>query len=494
MKLGLFFAGSVPLLIGCSTDFHPKACTSDAECGEGLVCVAQADTTLCAEAATSPLRIGMSAAASGPSQDLGTEMKRGVSLAFDAQNEAGGIHGRPLVLEFRDDEYRPDLAEANAKSLLEVTPGATPPRCPTTMKPPVDGQEPFSTTVLNRGPEAVVAVLGNVGTPTMVRFAPIAVETQTMFFGAFTGAKNFLRDDKPGPCKKYIFNVRASYGQEAHATLEFFVKRGLKDWKHLISFDQKDSFGQAGYDGLNAAYTDLGLTPIDAGAVIQRCQYVRDDLTSVPAQVTCASDHIQTLLDADTLPHTVGIFMTDTYGPGSQFITSLKQWQYGDPERAARLTIYFSDVSFVGPNSLASRLKDAGTITTPTGPKPYTDLVYVSNVVPNYDQDKSDAVVEYKKLIAATGAAPTFTSLEGYIAARVFLAGLDAHTGAYTSDALIETFENLPELPLGLGATSGFTKDSHNYSKSVWGVGINPDGTFKNVYYWREGTPISFFE
>jgi hypothetical protein len=269
----------------------------------------------------------------------------------------------------------------------------------------------------------------------------------------------------------------------------------VKDWQHLVSFDQKDSFGQAGYDGLNTAYANLTSLPAKGeGDEIQRCQYVRDDLTSIPAQVICASAYIDKVIGLDTAKHTVGIFMTDTYGPATQFITAMRDWHYADPDRASRLSLFFSNVSFVGPNSLASRLKDAGTVSTPMGSKPYSDGVYVSQVVPNYDQDKSDAVTEYKKLIAAAGATPSFTSLEGYIAARVFLAGLDAHTGPYTSDALISTFENMPELSLGLGATAGFGPTNHNYSKSVWGTGITADGTFKNTYYWREGTPISFFE
>src|SRR5689334_2823704 len=139
---GLWSASAAcALLAGCSTDFHPKACNTDADCSGGLVCIHETSGSLCGASELAPLRIGMSAAASGPSQDLGTEMKRGVSLAFDAQNEAGGIHGRPVVLEFRDDEYRPDLAEENAKNLLEVTAGAAPPRCPTTTTPPVAGQE-----------------------------------------------------------------------------------------------------------------------------------------------------------------------------------------------------------------------------------------------------------------------------------------------------------------------------------------------------------------
>src|SRR5262245_21224538 len=98
----------------CSTTYLPKSCRSDGECGSNLVCIirgTEGTQGTCAAAKDFPIRVGQSAAASGPSQDLGLEMKRGVQLAFDAQNATaeGGIRGRPLELEFRDDQYTPDL-------------------------------------------------------------------------------------------------------------------------------------------------------------------------------------------------------------------------------------------------------------------------------------------------------------------------------------------------------------------------------------------------
>jgi hypothetical protein len=52
----------------------------------------------------------------------------------------------------------------------------------------------------------------------------------------------------------------------------------------------------------------------------------------------------------------------------------------------------------------------------------------------------------------------------------------------------------LPDLALGLGADSGFTPNQHQYSSSVWGTAIQSDGTFKNLYFWSEGSSIQFFE
>ena len=503
-RLFQVLAASLPLLAGCSSSFTPVTCAVDGDCGDNLVCGLQDGQAVCLAPADAPLHIGMSAPVSGPSQALGTEMKLGISLAFDEQNAAGGVRGRKLVLDFRDDAYQPALAEQNTRDLLEVKPLQGKVKCPSTSTPAVAGQLPVSTTPLGRGPDAVLALIGNVGTPTMVRSAPIALETGTLFFGAFTGATKILRDDLAGSCHKYVFNVRASYAEEARATLEYFFKSKVPDAAHMLSFDQNDAFGQAGYDGLVAAWKalkgDFKPAPADPATPITRFRYTRDDATSVPAQVAAAAEYLGKLLAADGADHTVGILMTDTYGPATSFITQLRQWQYAiDDEqmvnkRATRLTLIFSNVSFVGPNTLASRLKDAGAIVGPNGPTPYTDGVLVSQVVPNYENDSSDVVAQYRKLIAAAAAAPSFTSLEGYISGRIFVAGMLAHQGAFTAESLVTTFENLPNLSLGVGASSGFSKDDHNYSRSVWGTALDGSAAFKNRYFWSEGTPIQLFE
>jgi hypothetical protein len=76
----------------------------------------------------------------------------------------------------------------------------------------------------------------------------------------------------------------------------------------------------------------------------------------------------------------------------------------------------------------------------------------------------------------------------------VFIAGLLAHKGPFTPETLVKTFEKLPDLSLGLGATSGFSPANHQYSSSVWGTSIQPDGSFKNLYFWSAGSSINFFE
>lgn len=487
----------------CSTTFKPRACATDADCGSN-VCELSGGDPVCVLPSSATLHIGMSAPITGPNQQLGTDMQTGVTLAFTAQNSSGGVRGRQLELDLRDDEYQPALALSNAQALTDVQTTTASPKCPSTNMTFVTGQAPISSTALDRGSTGVLAFLGNVGTPTMTYTAPLSVETGTIFFGAFTGSSLILRDGATGPCSKYIFNVRASYAQEAYATMEYFQNVNVTDYQHLLSFDQNDTFGQAGYNGLVAAYTMLiGNFPSSADPTnpITRFRYTRSDDASVPPLATQAQAYLATLLMTNSGPQTVGIMMTDTYGPGAAFITGMLQWQYANDaqqtalQKATRLTLYFSNVSFVGADALASRLTAAGTLTAPDGSTvPYTQNVVVSQVVPNYQSDTSDVVTAYRNAMNAANQTMSFTSLEGYIDARIFIAGLMAHQGPFTPDSLIGSFEGLPDLSLGVGAGSGFSSSNHDYSKTVWGTAIQPDGTFSNLYYWSDGTPIQFYQ
>jgi ABC-type branched-subunit amino acid transport system substrate-binding protein len=473
-----------------------------------LVCELRDQNPVCVHAEDAPLRIGHHSALSGTNQALGTNMKLGLELAFDEANKNGGIRGRLLQLEFRDDQYDPPSAEAAARALVDAQAmTGTAPVCPTTsLSPPVGSTSGpgLSDSKLVRGPNAVLAMIGNVGTPTAVRAAPIVVETGTVFFGPFTGAGTILRDTLCGDCAKYIFNVRASYAQEARATLELFKRKQVggtaTNYQFLISFDQNDTFGQSGYDGLVNAYKELiGAFPgtADSTNPIARFRYTRNDDTSVPAEAVKATAYLDQLLVNNSGNLVVGIFMTDTYGAGTEFIKRVRDWHYGVTQtnnQATRLTIHFSNVSFVGPNALAEKLVALGTYSTPNGPKAYAEGVVVSQVVPNYQNDTSDVVVKYNQLLKDAGKLPGFTSLEGYIAGRIFIAGLLRHQGPFTPDGLVTTFDTLPDLGLGLGASSGFSSTNHQYSQSVWGTMIQADGSFKNLYFWSKGVPISFYD
>jgi branched-chain amino acid transport system substrate-binding protein len=69
--------------------------------------------------ANEPVRIGGQGALSGAHADYGRQIRMGALLAIEEINEEGGILGRPVELNFVDEELRPDVATRNARQLVD---------------------------------------------------------------------------------------------------------------------------------------------------------------------------------------------------------------------------------------------------------------------------------------------------------------------------------------------------------------------------------------
>ncbi len=169
---------------------------------------------------------GQSAAFSGPAQELGQGMRRGIRAAFHEVNRRGGVHGRQLQLISLDDAYEPEAAIQNTIRLIEE--------------------------------EKVFALIGAVGTPTSRSAVPVAAEANIPYIAPFTGAAS-LRDTT----WRNIINLRASYDQET----EEMVARLTDDLdiQRISILYQDDSFGRAGYLGARKALEKRGMAPASIG-------------------------------------------------------------------------------------------------------------------------------------------------------------------------------------------------------------------------------------
>jgi branched-chain amino acid transport system substrate-binding protein len=289
-----------------------------------------------------------------------------------------------------------------------------------------------------------------------------------------------------------------------------FVKRGVKYLDHIISFDQNDAFGNAGYNGLVAAYNNLQPTLAAASASdpnawaplapkpadptlpylpIKREQYTRNDVTTVAPAVGKVTAYLANLLKGNSDNHAVGILMTDTYAPGAAFIKGVRDWQYNgsasDPaDKATRLNITFSNVSFVGPDAFARQLQMNTTNGTP--PKPYSDSVFVTQVVPNYLTSLGDTAKLYRTQAAERKVNTSFTSFEGFINGLILVKGLRTIGGPVTPETTIKALEEMPDLNLGLSVGAKFAAASHNYLRGVWLTEVKPDATFRDAYLWSD--------
>lgn len=69
--------------------------------------------------AADPVKIGLSAAFSGPNAAAGQAMQRGADLALAEINAKGGVLGRQLTLVIRDNEHKLDRGVAQTRELIE---------------------------------------------------------------------------------------------------------------------------------------------------------------------------------------------------------------------------------------------------------------------------------------------------------------------------------------------------------------------------------------
>ena len=229
--------------------------------------------------------------------------------------------------------------------------------------------------------DGVFALIGAVGTPTSRSATPIAAAAGVPYIAPFTGA-GFLRN----PQWENIINLRASYAQETEEMVErLTVDLGIE---RIAILYQDDSYGRSGYDGVQQALARRGSEAVAVG------RYTRNT-----SAVKAAVLDIQ-----EGSPEAV--IMIGAYQPMAEFI----KWA-----RILGIDALFLNVSFVGSTALAGELGADGV------------GVLVTQVVP-FPQDDSLAVVAaYHRALAAYApdATPGFVSLEGYLAGRLAIAGLE---------------------------------------------------------------------
>ena len=275
----------------------------------------------------------------------------------------------------------------------------------------------------------VVGVIGNVGTPTAIVTVPIANEKKTVLFGAYTGA-GVLRKSPPD---RYIINYRASYAEETAAMVDGLLSIGIKP-QEIAFFTQNDGYGDAGYNGAVAALKARGF---DAADSLAHGRYARN--------TTNVEGALGTILDAATEPK--AIIMVGAYAPCAEFIRQARQDLDG---------VLFVNVSFVGSLPLLKALGGDA------------EGVIVTQVVPHYESDLA-GVAQYRKDLAefGNGAQPDFVSLEGYLAARIFVEGLK-NAKAMSREGVIDGLEGLSAVDIGIGVPVSFSKDKHQASHEVW--------------------------
>ncbi len=366
-----------------------------------LVLVLYAAPLIAAETDAPPadILLGMSTALSGPAAELGREMRRGVLAGLERTNRLGGINGRRLRLLSLDDGYEPARTAPNMHKLLDE--------------------------------DRVLAIIGNVGTPTAIASLPLIREQQTLFFAPFSGAGGLRRT----PPERYVINLRASYAEEITAMVDALVERGGLRPEEIAFFTQRDGYGDAGYVGGFAALERHGMRNEQQ---VLHVRYRRNTLA--------VENALADLLLAEHPPRAV--IMVGAYAPCAKFIRLARQ---------SKLDALFLNVSFVGSAALAKELGEDG------------DGVVVTQVVPHPLESSLPLVRDYREDLAHIDRnPPTFVSLEGYAAARTLLVGMTQVAGKLHREALIDGLERLGTFDIGLGTPLTVDADNHQASHRIW--------------------------
>ncbi|MEO7278580.1 MAG: ABC transporter substrate-binding protein [Casimicrobium sp.] len=292
-----------------------------------------------------------------------------------------------------------------------------------------DGYEPTRAEANTRRliDDNVLALFGYVGTPTSAASVPLATNAKVPFFGAFSGAE-LLRT----PFNRYVFNVRASYFDETELIVKQLVAEGLT---RIAVFHQNDSYGQAGLAGVERALAARKMT-VTGKATVER-----------------NSNDVRAAVDAMVTSKPEAIVMISTYASCAEFIKETK---------ARGLLTRYANVSFVGTKSLAKALGPLGS------------GVMISQVVPSPTSERYPWVNEYRRMVTAKGGDLSYTSLEGFIAARIFVEALK-RGGDSSREALIRAIEGMRDISLG-GFPVFFSADNHSASRFVELTVLNRDG------------------
>ncbi len=265
----------------------------------------------------------------------------------------------------------------------------------------------------------VFALFGYIGTPTSVAALPLATKARMPFFAPFTGAMA-LRD----PFSKTTFHLRASYNDETALIVKQLTNLGLKK---IAVFYQNDAYGKAGLDGVTLALAAQNLKPV-ALATVERNSV---DVAAAVATINAAAP------DA--------VVQISAYKSCAAYIRAARKAGFGGT---------FYNVSFVGTQALADELgKDgAGVVVSQVVPSPY-------NAARPIAREFVDAA---KK---AGNVQPNFSSMEGYLAAKVFAEGL-RRGGKPNRESLIGGLESINDQSFG-GFAVTFSPTNHVASMVV---------------------------
>jgi branched-chain amino acid transport system substrate-binding protein len=180
---------------------------------------------LATAAAKDPIKIGLSAAFSGPNAKAGESMLRGAELAIEEINKAGGVLGRELVVITRDNEHKLDRGVVQTRELIER--------------------------------EGCVAILGSQGSFIGLAVIDAIHELRVPWFALAVGGVGIIENNRK---PNYMFRVATNDREVA----KFLVNYGLDKVgaKRFAILNEDTGWGVPAIDDLRAALKGRNMEPV----------------------------------------------------------------------------------------------------------------------------------------------------------------------------------------------------------------------------------------
>lgn len=378
--------------------------------------------------------VGMSAAFTGPSKNLGIELYRGAMTYIGHINQRGGVNGRKIEVKTYDDGYNPVPAIENTIKLIEK--------------------------------DKVFLLFGYVGTPTVTRILPLLKINSNRFaylFFPFTGAQ----PQREPPYDEFVFNLRASYREETEGLVDNFVRVGRNQ---IAVFYQADAYGRSGWDGVRRALAKYGLS------IVGEATYHRG---------TDYSESLNQQVDILRKANPDAVISIGAYAACAAFIRDA---------RDAGWNIPIANVSFVGSESLLDLLVKSGQKTR----RDYTVNLINSQVVPSYEDISLPTVREYRELTDKYNPMPpsgfvskeykpmkySFVGFEGYINAKLLVEILRRMDHNPSRAHIKRAVESIKDYNIGINAPISFGPDRHQGLDKVYFTTVE-DGRFIPINNWK---------
>ena len=272
---------------------------------------------------------------------------------------------------------------------------------------------------------------------------PIIHKSNNLLYAARTGT-DLLRKTPPD---HDVINFRASHAEELMVAIKALLAAGIKP-NEFAFFSQNDAFGDAVYHGAMNALKATGYSHpelLPSGRVSLNSLNIEGGLAQILLEAKNPPKII--ILGGATLSNTQFVKLAVKELPNTLFLVVSSY-------------IFTDQVANVADNKIIS-----------------------TQVVPDFDSDLPAAREfreDFKKYMP--NVTPNYYSFEGYLEAKLLVLAIEgaAAKNNVTTEGIIDAFENMRNVDIGIGVEISLDKMHHQALHNVW-LTILKNGAFKPI-------------